>query len=329
MPPKLSLVVISYNMNRELPRTLFSLSAGYQRDMEAKDYEVLVVDNGSVAPPEAEQFQHLDLHLRILQNPQPKVSPAEAINLGLKEARGQWIGVFIDGARMASPGLLSSALQGLQLEDRAIVGSRGRYLGWGLQALTQQFGYDKDAEDKLLAKCRWQEDGYCLFSISVFDESSKATWFDPVAESNSLFMSRDLWEELGGFEPRFSLAGGGLVNLDIWLRALSLPNIQPMLLLGEATFHQVHGGTATNHEDPIGHWPRLCEEYEAIRGKPYQVSDFPLTFRGSFRHSPPGHEFTGGWRSPAVRQSFYLHLLHLSRKTLGFLKRKNQPRSQL
>ena len=45
-----SVVVVVYNMPREAPRTLHSLSASYQRHIDADDYEVIVVDNGSNPP---------------------------------------------------------------------------------------------------------------------------------------------------------------------------------------------------------------------------------------------------------------------------------------
>jgi len=45
--PDVSVVVVIYNMAREAPRTLHSLSAAYQRHIDADDYEVIVVDNGS------------------------------------------------------------------------------------------------------------------------------------------------------------------------------------------------------------------------------------------------------------------------------------------
>lgn len=48
--PKLSVVVNAYNMTREMKRTIHSLSPGYQCGVKASDYEVIVVDNGSVQP---------------------------------------------------------------------------------------------------------------------------------------------------------------------------------------------------------------------------------------------------------------------------------------
>ena len=48
--PRLSIVVIAYNMARELPRTLQTLSANYQRGIDPHDYEVLILDNGITLP---------------------------------------------------------------------------------------------------------------------------------------------------------------------------------------------------------------------------------------------------------------------------------------
>ena len=44
---KLSVIVVRYGMQRELPRTLESLARDYQLDAADLDYEVLLVDNGS------------------------------------------------------------------------------------------------------------------------------------------------------------------------------------------------------------------------------------------------------------------------------------------
>jgi len=49
-PPELSIVVAAYDMARELPRTVRSLSRPYQRGIEDLAYEIVVVDNGSPSP---------------------------------------------------------------------------------------------------------------------------------------------------------------------------------------------------------------------------------------------------------------------------------------
>ena len=46
----LSVVVVAHGMARELPRTLLLLSPAHQRGMNGRDYEIIVVDSGSVPP---------------------------------------------------------------------------------------------------------------------------------------------------------------------------------------------------------------------------------------------------------------------------------------
>ena len=44
---KLSVILIAYDMAREIPRTLQGLSRTYQHGAQELDYEVILVDNGS------------------------------------------------------------------------------------------------------------------------------------------------------------------------------------------------------------------------------------------------------------------------------------------
>ena len=49
---KLSIVVATYRMQREAPRTIASLLPPRQRGVDGLDYEIIVVDNGSPEPLE-------------------------------------------------------------------------------------------------------------------------------------------------------------------------------------------------------------------------------------------------------------------------------------
>ncbi len=269
-----SLVIVAYDMDRELPRTLASLSRAMQLGVESIAYEVIIVDNGSPRPVQA----CADPQFTIIRVDDARPSPAAAINIGLSHASGDLIGVLIDGARMASPGLIHHAVLASRLHERPVISSLGFHLGPDLQMRSVHDGYDQAAEDALLASCRWEDDAYRLFLISVFAGSSKDGWFMPIAESNALFLRRGIWDELGGYDERFVAPGGGLVNLDAYRRACDLPGSQLVVLLGEGTFHQVHGGVATNAL--ISPAAAFHQEYAAIRGEPFRAPEVRPLYLG-------------------------------------------------
>lgn len=279
--PELSLVVISYEMRRELPRTLYSLSPEYQQGISARDYEVIVVDNGSREPPTTEQFAELGMDLEIYRQADPGPSPVRAINQGLSRARAPFIGVMIDGARMASPGLLNACRLAGRMDPRAVVTTLSFHLGPGLQWLSMQHGYDAAWEDRLLEGIDWRSDGYRLFDIAPTCENAHKGWFGPLNESNALFLHRDLWDELGGYDPGFESPGGGAVNPDTLWRALALPGTRQVVVLGEGTFHQIHGGVATNSADGAADFiKRGAREYFRLRRKAPTPIDTERTYFG-------------------------------------------------
>ncbi len=289
--PDLSVIVVVHNMTREAPRTLLSLSTRCQREIAADEYEVIVVDNGSAPPLDPAMVEQLPGHFRLIRIDPAPPSPAYAVNRGLAAARGRVIGVMVDGARLVTPGLLHFARHGVALHARAVVATLGWYLGQDYQSLAVKDGYDAAREDALLDGIRWPEDGYRLFEVSTLGEASLAGWFpelnassETLSESNALFLSRESWDALGGYDERFDLPGGGFVNLDTFRRALELPDARLVLLLGEATFHQVHGGTATNAPPEVFR-TKLREwmvQYMKIRGRPWTAPTpaHPPTYLG-------------------------------------------------
>jgi hypothetical protein len=268
-PNRVSVVVVIYNMAREAPRTLYSLSANYQRDIEPEDLEIIVVDNGSNPAFDGGVLEGLSGNFRLIRLDPAPPSPAHAINVGLAAATGSTIGVMIDGARLVTPGLLHFARAGVGLYPRAVVATLGWYLGYDQQRWGLECGYNKAREDAILSDIAWQEDGYRLFDVSAADETTVDGWFGAICESNALFMNRASWDALGGVDERFDVPGGGFVNLDLMTEALERPGSRLVVLLGEGTFHQLHGGVATNASPraisaAVSGWR---EQYTAIRGK--------------------------------------------------------------
>jgi glycosyltransferase involved in cell wall biosynthesis len=291
-------------MGREAPRTLHSLSAGYQRHIDRDDYEVIVVDNGSSPPLDPQVVTALEGNFRLIRIDSASPSPAQAVNRGLAEARGEVIGVMVDGARIATPGLLHFARHGAMLYDRAVVATLGWYLGYDLQSWAITAGYNRPREDALLDSIDWPSDGYRLFEIGTMDESSVDGWLQPISESNALFLRRELWQLLGGLDERFDAPGGGLVNLDTFRRALEWPDAELVILLGEGTFHQFHGGISTNapREKQHDNWTRWSSQYASIRGRPYEV------FRP--RHAPT---YIGTLAPPALARMVHAAIHPITR----------------
>jgi hypothetical protein len=263
----LSVIVVLFNMQREAPRTLYTLSTMYQIGVSEEDYEVIVIDNGSTQPMTEAQVLSFGGNFRYHRcHDAADPSPCKAINdTVFDRARGDHVGVMIDGARMASPGIIRYAIDALRLYEQSIVATLAWHLGPKPQSVSILDGYCQDQEDSLLKSVNWKEYGYRLFSISSFAWSSAPGYFGNISESNAFFMSKSFYGALKGFDERFRLPGGGLANLDFYKRACEYSGSNVILLLGEGTFHQLHGGVATNavKSDYV---VSAALDYRAIRG---------------------------------------------------------------
>ena len=279
-PATLSVVVVAYGMDRELPRTLRSLSPRHQRGIEVDDYEVVVVDNGSPRPVDPALAAAFDGRLRIERIDPGPPSPALAANHGLRLAAGELVGLIVDGARIASPGLLAEARRAARLAPRPVITAPAFHLGSATHADAAEVGYDQAVEDQLLAESGWEDDGYRLFDVSTPARSWGRGLFGPAGESSSLFCPRAIWDELGGLDERFTLPGGGLVNHDLYRRACALDDVELIVLLGEGTFHQYHGGAATSRRYT---WDEMHAQYEAVTGVAHRPPDNQPLFVGPAR----------------------------------------------
>ena len=281
----LSVVVAVYNMRREAERTLQSLSRAYQRGIDDLDYEVIVLENGSDQDQKlgddfvrgfGPEFRYVDLE------GEATPSPVHALNRGVALASGDALALMIDGAHVLTPGVLRYGMAGLATYAPAIVATQQWYVGPGQQGEVERLGYDRDFEDRLFTEIEWPVDGYRLFDVGHF--IGDRDWFDGIWESNCVFVPRRTLEQVGAFDEAFSVPGGGYANLELFERLASTPGITLATIMGEGSFHQVHGGTTTNVADADERRRRLvsyAQQYAEIRGRPFRGPNGMLHFVGS------------------------------------------------
>ena len=281
--PAVSFIVILYNMPKQAEKTLYSLTAEYQQGVDESDYEVIVVENESANNLDRQFVANLpdnfSYHLRAEREP----TPVHAINHGAGISRGRYLCVMIDGARMVTPGVVRNILRGHRLHDRAVVTVPGYHIGEQLQQEAVDAGYGVEEDQALISSIGWPANGYGLFDIACFSGSCAAGFFRPNSESNCISIPREIWAALGGLDTRFNLRGGGLVNLDLYKRACEYRGVEHVVLLGEGTFHQFHGGVTTGGEAREVRAALIEEmkvQYEDIRQEPYQSPQTEPVFLG-------------------------------------------------
>ncbi|MGH8979292.1 MAG: CmcI family methyltransferase, partial [Acidimicrobiia bacterium] len=296
----LTVVVVFFNMRREAARTLQSLTRGYQQGIDDLRYEVIALDNGSTGAQRLDEefvrsfgpeFQYVDM------GSDATPSPTVALNRGIQLGRGKAFALMIDGAHVLTPGVLKYGMVGLRSYEPAIVATQQWYVGPGQQPEAVISGYDTEDEDALFRRIEWPLDGYRLFEIGHF--IGERDWFDGLLESNCLFAPRALLEQVGGFDDIFSMPGGGYANLELYERLGSSPGATVTTILGEGSFHQVHGGTTTN--DGGRHKRRsktfsYGEHYRERRGRTLRGPVKPIHYVGAMSAQ-------GSWRTRARRMA--------------------------
>jgi hypothetical protein len=247
--PRLSILLIVYRMARQAMNTIYTLSTGHQREVDAGDYEVVVVENESDSNLDEREVRALGTNVEYVRRPEEGVSPARAINEGLSRCRGDFIGLMIDGARMVTPRVVRYALDAFAITPNAIVAVPGYHVGHAEHHRNRSARYDEEVEHALLASIDWRADGYRLFDVSCFSGGNPHGFFHPFLESNCMFASRENFAKIGGADEHFDLPGGGALNLHMYRALGLLPDTRLFVLPGEGSFHQFHGGVTTaEHE---------------------------------------------------------------------------------
>ena len=271
--PKLSILVIVYRMRRQAMNTLYSLSTHYQHQVNADEFEVVVMENRSDQNLFPAEVKALGPNFHYKLRDEQKPTPVYAVNEGIDHCRGEYVCIMIDGARMVSPGLVHNTLALLSAVPDSLICAPGYHLGTNIQKFHLSSGHDEVVEQQLLDKIDWKSNGYRLFNISCFSEANMHGFFHPLMESNCMTCRKQAFLETGGAHEGFQTPGGGSVNLDMYRNLAMMDKNQLFILAGEGSFHQYHGGVTTSEAEDLEEvLASHREELKGIRGDYYHAA---------------------------------------------------------
>lgn len=169
MKPKVSVITPAYNRKDLIPRTVASVL-----DQSLADIEYIVVDDGSEDGTRELLASISDSRLRLLVHPgNANKGQAASINLGLAEARGEYI-VIVDSDDLLGPGALEH--HAAIMDGDASVGivyGQGYAIDVNDEELYPLFGEDHveySEPDRLLLDCYVVSPGLCMFRRSVVEQ---------------------------------------------------------------------------------------------------------------------------------------------------------------
>jgi len=247
--PVLSIIVIVYDMALQAMNTLYSLSSRYQQHVSGEEYEVIVVENTSRHNLDPVVVETLGANFRYFLRDESGVSPAAAINFAFQQCRGSYVGLMIDGARILTPRVVQYALTAGRLNPRSMVVTPSYHLSAAEQHTVSPDDYNETIEQQRLAHIRWKENGYRLFDAACMGAAHRFGYLSPPMESNCFFGAYSDFERIGFADERFNLRGGGALNLHMFRSLGLLPRIPYFVLIGEGSFHQLHGGVTTYNSE--------------------------------------------------------------------------------
>ncbi|WP_158374704.1 glycosyltransferase family 2 protein [Cellulosimicrobium cellulans] len=191
-PPSVSVVVVHYDQQAELDRTLRALA---RQDHPADRTEVLVVDDGSPVPPRVPDG------VRLLRQEDRGFRVAAARNVGAAAATHDVL-VFLDADTAPEPGYLRAISRLPALAPDCVAVGRRRHAdlaGAPVDAPVEQLGPERE-----LPEPAWLVDAYRR-SRDLLDADDRSYRYVIGAVTAC---SRALFEEAGGFDEGFSSYGG-------------------------------------------------------------------------------------------------------------------------
>tara|TARA_Y100000589_G_scaffold236148_1_gene223578 strand:- start:4623 stop:5432 length:810 start_codon:yes stop_codon:yes gene_type:complete len=258
----LSIIIGSYELTHQISNTVTSIfSALSHCELSA---EIIIADNSK----NLKAIDNLDINLfnvDVIDFSQLNIAIHASMNLAVQRASGHYLCLMIDGARLWSPNILRDVDQ--CLSQRSVVHVPNYQLGSDYQMYGNHSDTSFKHEHELLQNCGWP----FLNTPQLIDSSflePHAGIGPTVFESNCLFLSREIWDEINGYDLQFKRKDGGFASADLLTRLIE-HDCKLMILPDAGTFHQFHYGTTTSSPDQTRTaLKEMTLEYFQIRSKP-------------------------------------------------------------
>ncbi len=197
MSPYFSVIIPTYNRWQLLQEALGSVAK-----QDYQDLEILVIDDGSTDET-SQQVRRLNLPIHLLSC--NRGGPAQARNVGIQEARGEFV-AFLDSDDLWAPSHLASA-------KACIDGHPDIEFLFADTELTRTAGVlDSYVQGKSIEDVPYHaEDSWRVFQRTIYPELVRE---DTVITSGAM-VRRGLLTRLGGFDEQLTPFGE---DTDLWLR---------------------------------------------------------------------------------------------------------------
>jgi GT2 family glycosyltransferase len=234
-----SIIIAAHNEGEALWQTVQSCI----ETCAGLDYEIVIADDASV-DDSVEEVQRRFPHLRVVRHDERR-GAAPTKNLGAREARGDVL-VFLDGHCKPEYGAITRLVQDVEetkgnaVITPAIAGLDVRR--WRNSNSQVGHGYFLDLEN---FHCGWLP----LSELRVVDTGRKRFYESPALIGCALALSRELYEELWGFDRNMRM--WGVEDLDFGLKSWLMGH--PILHDPEAVVGHRFRASFDNYDVPVEH----------------------------------------------------------------------------
>ena len=197
--PFFSIVIPVYNKGPHINRSIRSVL-----NQTLQDYELIIVNDASTDSSQEELEKFHDPRMRILQRTSPGPGGYAARNLGIKEARAEWV-VFLDADDEWYDGHLDELLQLIQgYPEAGLVSTSWNEIEENKAAMANQF------------RQSLAESGHLLIDFKEYVK--KSVEVDVPFCASSVAIEKNILLSVGGFPEGKTRRGG---DVDTWLRVMA------------------------------------------------------------------------------------------------------------